>query len=230
MTTTPIRPAERAESAFVSLRTAIVDGAVPPGTRLPEDVLAAQYGVSRTLVRSVLARLVAAGLVETGKAKSATVARPDADEARAVFEVRRSLERDAVRLAAAAWDKDASASMARHVRAEREASERDDHRVSGRLAAEFHVRLAELCGNPLMERYLSEVVWRCSLILSVHGAPHDQRKSIDEHEELLRLIETGDAEGAEESVLRHVRAVETRTLARATQAAAPNLAAILGRY
>lgn len=224
------RPAQRAEAAFVSLRTAIVEAALPPGTKLPEDALAAQYGVSRTLIRSVLARLVAAGLVESGKTKSATVASPSAAEAKAAFEVRRCLEREAVRLAAAAWDSTAAAALTRHLRAEREALARQDYRLSGRLAAEFHVRLGELCGNPLMERYLAEVVWRCALILSVYGHPHDQNQSIAEHEELIALLSEGDAEGAEDLALSHITAVESRALARTQEAAPPDLAAVLSRY
>ena len=91
-------PARRpADAAFLSLRSAIVEAALPPGTRLPEDLLAQQYGVSRTLIRGTLARLTAAGLVETGKAKSALVADPSLTEAKETFEVRRCLEREAVR-------------------------------------------------------------------------------------------------------------------------------------
>ena len=53
-----------------------------------------------------------------------------------------------------------------------------------------------LQGNPLLERYLTEVVWRCALILSVYGHPHDQNQSIAEHEELITLLDSGDADGA----------------------------------
>ncbi|KPM55040.1 hypothetical protein CcI49_27430 [Frankia sp. CcI49] len=230
MSASPARPAQRAEAAFISLRTAIVEAALLPGTKLPEDVLAAQYDVSRTLIRAILARLVTAGLVESGKAKSATVASPSAAEAREVFVVRRCLEREAVRLAAAGWSRDAAAELRRHVNAEREAMALGDHRVSGRLAAEFHLRLGEYSGNSLMERYLAEVVWRCALILSVYGHPHDQNQSIAEHEELINLLESGDADGAEQLVLRHVSAVESRALVRGPETRPQDLAVILSRY
>ncbi|WP_327433062.1 GntR family transcriptional regulator [Streptomyces sp. NBC_01236] len=224
------RPAQRAEAAFVSLRTAIVEAALPPGMKLPEDTLAAQYGVSRTLVRAVLARLVAAGLVDSGKAKSATVASPSAEDAKAVFEMRRCLEQEAIRLVAAQWDPAASSALREHVRAERDATNRRDHRLSGRLAAEFHVKLGEFSGNPLLERYLTEVVWRCALILSIYGHPHDQIQSITEHEELIDLLDAGDAERAGRLAFQHIAAVEERALARTEQTAAPDLSAILSRY
>src|SRR4051794_41057624 len=206
------RPADRANAAFLSLRSAIVEAALPPGTRLPEDVLAQQYGVSRTLIRGTLARLTAAGLVETGKAKSALVADPSLMEAKETFEVRRCLERDAVRRIAARWTPSIEAVLSAHIERELAATAVPQHQVSGRLGAEFHILLAELNGNALLERYLSEVVWRCALILSVHGRDHDQGGSVAEHQRLVELLAAGDADGAEALVVQHIAAVEERTL------------------
>lgn len=224
------RPADRANAAFLSLRTAIVEAALPPGSRLPEDVIAAHYGVSRTLVRSTLARLTAAGLVETGKAKSALVASPSIEDALATFEVRRCLEREAVKLAAARSDAAGIARLREHVERERRAADAGDALVSGRLGAEFHVVLAELSGNPLVERYLSEVVWRCALILSIHGKDHDQRGSIAEHAELIDRIEARDADGAASLVDSHIAAVESRTLPSTAPPARLDLVDVLKRY
>ena len=47
----------RVELACKALRQAIIEQAVPPGTKLPEDELGARFGMSRTLVREVLAQL-----------------------------------------------------------------------------------------------------------------------------------------------------------------------------
>jgi DNA-binding GntR family transcriptional regulator len=223
------RPADRAEAAFRSLRSAIVEAALPPGTRLPEDVLASQYGVSRTLVRATLARLTAAGLVETGKAKSALVANPSVTEAQETFAVRRCLEREAVRLVAKRRNPAARAALDAHVARESEAADTGGQ-VSGRLGAAFHILLGELSGNALLERYLSDVVWRCALILAVHGRDHDQRRSVAEHRELVDLVAAGDADGAEALVVRHLLAVETRALASAGDDAPLDLVSVLSRY
>ena len=224
------RPADRANHAFLSLRSAIVEAALPPGTRLPEDVLAQQYGVSRTLVRGTLARLTAAGLVETGKAKSALVANPSLTEAKETFQVRRCLEREAVRCIALGWQPAMGAALSEHVERERAAAATGNQQVSGRLGAEFHILLAELSGNSLLERYLSEVVWRCALILAIHGRDHDQSGSVDEHTALVELLAAGDADGAEALVVRHVVAVEERTLSGVDEGRALDLTTVLSRY
>ena len=55
-----------AERAYDAIRSAIVRGALTPGTALGEDELAAALGISRTPVRSALQTLLAEHLVESG--------------------------------------------------------------------------------------------------------------------------------------------------------------------
>ncbi|MFD2856322.1 GntR family transcriptional regulator [Seohaeicola zhoushanensis] len=47
------------------LRKAIIEQALKPGMRLPEDTVGEQFGVSRTIVRQALVRLENEGLVVT---------------------------------------------------------------------------------------------------------------------------------------------------------------------
>jgi hypothetical protein len=48
-----------------------IEQALPPGTRLPEDVIGSQFGMSRTLARATLARLQLEGLVVAGRKRTA---------------------------------------------------------------------------------------------------------------------------------------------------------------
>ena len=47
-----------------TLRNAIIEQAIKPGTHLPEDTIGDRFGASRTIVRAALAQLVAEGLLE----------------------------------------------------------------------------------------------------------------------------------------------------------------------
>ena len=80
------------------LRKAIIEQALKPGMRLPEDTVGDQFGVSRTIVRHALVRLEHEGLVVTRRNRGAFVAEPTRDEAKHVFEVRRCLENDVIRI------------------------------------------------------------------------------------------------------------------------------------
>ncbi|HWJ74381.1 MAG TPA: GntR family transcriptional regulator [Kaistia sp.] len=219
----------RGGRVYAVLQQAIVDQALPPGTRLPEDSIGAQFGVSRTIVRAALQRLAADGLVEMKVKRTATVARPSLEEARAVFEVRRCLEREVARLVAEKWNDGFAARLAAHLAEEQQAADGGDSKATVRLAAEFHVKLAGMSGNPLLVRYVTEVVSRCSLILSVFGRPHQSECAIGEHRTIIEALAAGDAARAAAAMDHHVALVERRGVGGET-AAEPDIGEILARY
>ena len=201
----------RVDFACTALRRAIIEQALPPGTKLPEDELGARFGMSRTLVRSALAHLQSEGLVDAPPRRTATTAKPTLEVAKEVFEVRRTLEREVVRLVIARWRPEFGAELEGHVR-EEEAARRDgEARVSIRLAGEFHLRLGEMAGNALLRRYLSEVVSRCSLILALYGRPHSADCAVNEHREIVAALRGRDADAAiAVQMEHHLGAVEHR--------------------
>lgn len=85
--------ADRAGAIYQALRRAIIEQALEPGAKLPEDAIGERFGVSRTLVRHALGRLAGEGLVELRRNHGAAVAKPSWDEARDIFAVRLGLER-----------------------------------------------------------------------------------------------------------------------------------------
>jgi DNA-binding GntR family transcriptional regulator len=152
------------------------------------------------------------------------------EEAREVFEVRRLLERDVVRLVIERWKPEFGAELDGHVREEEAASKAGDARVSGRLAGEFHVKLADLSGNGLLRRYLGEVVSRCSLILALYGRPHSADCSVREHREIVAALRARDAEAASAVMEHHLGLVEHRALSDEDRDAPFDLGAVLSRY
>src|SRR6267142_2177809 len=59
-----------------ALRRAIIEQALEPGAKLPEDSLGERFGVSRTIARHALGQLAAEGLVELRRNRIAVVATP----------------------------------------------------------------------------------------------------------------------------------------------------------
>lgn len=220
----------RVDVACQALRQAIIEQALPPGTRLPEDELGARFGMSRTLVRAALAHLQAEGLVDAPPRRTATTAKPTLDEAREVFEVRRMLESAVVRLVIANWRPEFGAELEGHVRAEEAARKAGEARVSIRLAGEFHTRLGAMAGNALLRRYLGEVVSRCSLILALYGRPHSADCAVNEHREIVAALRARDADAAVGVMDRHLGSVEHRALLDQDRDARFDLGAVLARY
>ncbi|WP_341977314.1 GntR family transcriptional regulator [Microbacterium sp. LWO13-1.2] len=92
------------DRAYADLLDGIQSGALPSGLVLGEVEQAARLGISRTPMREALRRLAADGLVVQQSPRVTVVADLDADDIRALFEIRRALEETSARLAAARGD------------------------------------------------------------------------------------------------------------------------------
>ncbi len=105
----PKRKTTTVEAAIVDMREKISSRSLSPGTRIPEEELAAAYNLPRAKAREVLATLEDRGLVEREPNKGAIVAAVDMETTYRLYEVREALDALAVRLAtlnttSADWD------------------------------------------------------------------------------------------------------------------------------
>jgi DNA-binding GntR family transcriptional regulator len=202
---------ERAAAVYRALRHAIIEQALEPGAKLPEDTIGERFGVSRTLVRHALGQLAAEGLVELRRNRGAAVARPSWDEARDIFDVRRGLERLVVQRLAGRLTPEQTAHLKQHV-GDEEAARNSNEPLSIRLAGEFHILLAEMTGNQILARYAGEVTSRSGLILSIYGRPHSSECAVSEHHAIIAALAGNDPELAMATMDRHLEAVADRAL------------------
>ncbi|MBX3538012.1 MAG: GntR family transcriptional regulator [Chelatococcus sp.] len=201
----------RSPAVHRALKRAILDQALPPGTKLPEDSIGERLGVSRTLVREALLRLSEEGLVELRPNRGAAVARPSLEEGYDLFVTRFALEKLVVELLAGKLTGAQQDALSRHIDSEDEARRHGDAR-SIRLAGEFHTLLASMTGNATLIRYVNELVARSSLILALYGRPHSSECAISEHRQLLEALKAGDAATATQLMTHHLESVTTRAL------------------
>src|SRR3954454_13794393 len=75
-----------------AIQARVLSGEIPTGSRLRQETLATEFGVSRTPVREALRKLQAGGLVSVEPNRGAVVRGPTAREAREASEVRAELE------------------------------------------------------------------------------------------------------------------------------------------
>ena len=197
------------DTVYDLLRKAIIEQALKPGMRLPEDTVGEKFGVSRTIVRHALVRLENEGLVVSRRNRGAFVAEPSREDAQNVFELRRCLENEVIRLLCRRIPKIGYDRLEAHVGQEKSVKGKDGP-VSIRLAGEFHILLAELTGNTLLTRYVSEVVLRCSLIMSLYARNHSSDCAVDEHSQIIEAIRAGDENRAIDIMEHHLNAVADR--------------------
>ncbi len=179
-----------------------------PGTKLPEASLCELFKVSRAVVRKVLQRLAHDHIVELRVNRGAIVAAPSPEETRQIFEARRQLEACVVRLATAKSSKADIASLRDQLQQEHEAMHAFSQPEWARLASAFHLRLAEVAGNSVLQQYLVELISRCSLIVALYEPPGNATCEHEEHESVVDFIEKGDAEGAVQLMDHHLLTLE----------------------
>ena len=82
-----------------TIQARVLSGEFASGSRLRQESLATEFGVSRTPVREALRKLQAAGIVQLEPRRGARVRGPSAREVREAYEVRAELEGLAAALA-----------------------------------------------------------------------------------------------------------------------------------
>jgi DNA-binding GntR family transcriptional regulator len=190
------------------LREAIVAGRLQPNERLVESDLARSLGVSRTLVRTALARLEQEGLVEHERNRGARVRLVSKREAVEIIEARAVLEGLAVRVAAqraTAHDVDALRAIVEDMRGLWEAN---DLLPLSEQNARLHGRLIEIGGHDTASRLISSLNTQIvrfqyrTILLPGRGA-----RSLREHVAIIDAVAGGDPGAAEAAMRIHLSRV-----------------------
>ncbi|AVO37539.1 GntR family transcriptional regulator [Pukyongiella litopenaei] len=223
------KSSNRSVPVYDSLRQAIIEQALKPGVKLPEDSIGETFGVSRTIVRNALVRLDSEGLVDLRPNRGASVAEPTIEEAHDIFEMRQCLEGEVVRRLCGMDPAPVVKALDTHLAEEQECLGKSAAR-SIRLAGEFHILLAELTGSPILAKYVNEIVSRCSLIVARFAVAHSAECGVEEHAEIIAAIANGDGDRAATCMFSHLRGVQDRALLEPEDVRAENVADILSRY
>jgi GntR family transcriptional repressor for pyruvate dehydrogenase complex len=197
----------------------VLSGAFPPGSRLPsERDLGEQFGVSRTVIREAVRSLVARGVLDVRPGSGVTIAAVDSStivrsmqlflSARGmtypmIHEVRSVLETQIARIAAERADGDdvvrlrAAADHMRQVSADPAAVSRAD--------VAFHRELAHCTHNELFTVMLDSIG---DVMLEIRQAtltvPGRAPSVLEAHDEILRRVAAGDADGAAAAMRAHL--------------------------
>lgn len=225
---TPMDASNRTLVICRAIRRAILEQALAPGDKLPEDTLGERFGVSRTIARHALGQLASEGLVELRRNRIAIVATPSFEEARDEFNIRRELERLVVHALCGNLNPDQVEALKAHVR-EEEKARGGPEANSIRLATEFHVMLADMTGKPTLTRFVREIAYRSSLSLATFGRPHSSECAVSEHRAIIDALVSDDADAAARLMAHHLDEVASRAFLK-TPAARVSLMDVLGPY
>jgi DNA-binding GntR family transcriptional regulator len=196
--------------AYKRIEAIILSGKLQGGERLNDSKLAKAFSISRGPVRSALARLADAGLVELIPYRGAFVRRIDLADVLEIYDVRAAVERAGVlaasrnmtpeileRLAGYAADMDASVGSG-------------DREAYFETNLAFHQLLHQTSGNSrlleLYERYTREQTLFRHFSLVTAGI----EESNQEHQRIVRALQAGDAQAAANEMEKHVLSAKNR--------------------
>jgi DNA-binding GntR family transcriptional regulator len=198
------KPPLRWSAVYAGLNEAILSHRLVPGTKLPEDELAAIYSVSRTMVRSALQALAHDRLVTLEPNRGAFVAQPSKKEAREVFEARALIEPRVAALAAEIARPADVARLRRHLEEEDEAVRAGHDSVAIALSARFHVAIAAIADHSILTEFVTDLVSRSSLIVALYWRRRDTTCESRAHHALVEAIARHQPRNASELMTGHL--------------------------
>jgi DNA-binding GntR family transcriptional regulator len=202
----PVRQPRMKEGIVDSVRRAILEGKLAPGTVLRQEHLARQLHVSRTPLREALIALEREGFITIAPSGAASVVSLDARDALELMDLREMVDGLAARLLArrglgAELDRELTA-LAKTMRT---SAARDQHRYLV-ANADFHVRIVEATGHARLQQFIPLVRMSAQVVyIRLQNQGRRLTHSADEHARVLDAIRAGDPEAAERLAREHVR-------------------------
>lgn len=201
------------------LREQIIQGTFGPGEQINESVLAAQLSTSRGPVREALQRLCQEGILISRRNRGVFVLELATEDIREIYAVREAVEltaADALLDGGQDAVKDTCQALRAVVRDMAKQVAVSDWQAIARLDMDFHSTFVAGAGNTRLIRIYETLAAEsrmCILNLEVSYPRTDVL--VQEHQNILDLLEAGDRQGLHKAIKRHMeKGVEDLTATR----------------
>ena len=191
-----------------ALSNAIAQHRLKPGMRLVEAQIVEVLNANRNHVQAALQRMVLQHIVTIEPHRGAMVARPETREAVEVFIARRAIE-------SAIIDSITPAKMAAHQQelAQQQQAEKDAiaHKQPLKIVQQlsgFHLLLAKISGNQVLNEILANLMVRSSLIVALYQSNDNHSCQYLEHGKIVDALQSGDRASAQATMKQHLDMME----------------------
>jgi DNA-binding GntR family transcriptional regulator len=196
------------QTVYDYLHGAILSGRLRGGSRLVQEDVALQLGVSRVPVREALLQLAAEGIVRMEAHRGATVAWLSPSDVAEIFDIRALLIRRAIQLVVPLLSDDQLDRLEGIARQQEGSAIMRQRR---KLNQAFYATLFERLDRPRLRSMLDKLESEVERFLLPLERPHMG------HLELVDACRRRDGEGAAELVARHLEEVGRRAAVRLTE-------------
>ena len=190
-----------ADALYQSLKRAIIENRLEPGTILSEQTIADRNSVSRAPAREALQRLTVNGFVTTRHRVGYLVTNVSVADMDEIFAMRLALEPLATELAVPRLtdpDLEILEELAGQVSRVAEAPIKDHGTLYTSLNADFHREIARIAGNRRLERIINTLIDELERVMLVLAYSSTIDQLLDQHFELLKVMRDGHPMAAAE--------------------------------
>ena len=188
------------ERIVSSIRNAIINGQLKPGTRIAEPELAEKFGISRTPIREAFRQLETEGFISVIPRKGAIVASFSAQDVSNFYDLKMILEGYAARLATMTLTESEIDRMETVNRQMLTSAGKKDLRRVLDLHNEFHDTFLRAAGNDRLHQIVQSMVAQFQRYRLILAMPGKVEGAIDQHVEIIDAFRRRDPSLAEKLV------------------------------
>jgi len=188
------------ERIVATIRSAIINGQLKPGSRIAETEFAERFGISRTPIREAFRQLETEGFITVQPRKGAIVASFSAQDVSDFYDLKVILEGYAARLATMALTEEEIDRMDTLNKMMEAASAKKDIRKVLDLHNEFHNTFLRAAGNDRLHQIVQTMVAQFQRYRMILAVPGKVEGSIDQHKEIVDAFRKRDPDLAEKLV------------------------------
>lgn len=184
----------------------ILDGVLRTEDKITERDMAVRLGMSRAPVREAIRELINAGLLEQISARQIVVRQLLFTEIEEIFDIRAMLEGKAAALAAGNRQSGQLKQLKSLFERMILVADSQDYPTYFDLNIQFHKLIHQIANAPRLLSLIDQIM-RESLLLRSRSLVNEDhiQNSINEHNQILMSLESGDSELAELLMIRHVQ-------------------------
>ncbi len=206
------------EMVYEELKKQILTGEIIPGTRMMEVELAEEMGVSRTPIREAIRKLEKEGLVTIEPRRGAYASMISTEDMVEILEVRQDLEGLAAFFAAERMQPAQMEELKSISASYNDAVTRGSMEDMIKYDTRFHRIIVDSCHNKILVQMIEQLQ---ELVLRFRYIYYDNFKRAEnmpeEHDEILRAIQSKDKDRAREAADVHINRLKTMVIEEGVQ-------------
>ncbi|MFJ5700189.1 GntR family transcriptional regulator [Arthrobacter sp. NPDC093139] len=191
------------------LREQIIQGIFHPGEQINESILAVQLNTSRSPVREAVQRLCQEGILTNRRNRGVFVLEISARDSKEIYAVREAVETnaaDSLLNSSPKHIKNTCQALKTILRNMKRQVDATNWQSIAQLDMQFHTTLVAAAGNSRMTRIYETLAAESTMCIRKLEISYPQAQTlIQEHEDILSFLETGNSEELRRTLKHHMQ-------------------------